>query len=159
MTAQLAFKDAAEMDLLRVVAAVVVPVVLSSCASALSGTHKSVRVTSDPAGALVRLDGITRGITPAVVHPSTRSDHEVTVELAGYAPFAVRLQRRHSVFLLGNVATGVFPGMSFDAATGAIYTFRPNPIHARLVPLRGEVTARERRGTVEAAPERVSTRL
>lgn len=129
------------MDLLRVLSAIVVPVFLSSCASALSGTQKSVRVTSDPPGALVRLDGTTRGITPAVLHPSTRSDHEVIIELAGYKPFAVALQRRHNALLLGNVATGIFPGVGFDTATGAIYTFRPNPIHAELVPLGRELSA------------------
>jgi hypothetical protein len=129
------------MDRLRLLSAIVAPIFMSSCASALSGTQKSVRVTSNPPGALVRLDGTTRGITPAVLHPSTRSDHEVTIELAGYKPFEVPLQRRHSAMLFGNIATGIFPGMGFDTATGAIYTFRPNPIHAELVPLGREVSA------------------
>lgn len=107
---------------------------LAACASAVSGTHKSVRVTSSPSGALVRFDGTTRGITPAVVHPSTRSDHVIAVDLAGYEPLTIALRRRHSWFLLGNVATGIIPGTAFDIATGAIYTFRPSEIHAELVP-------------------------
>lgn len=107
---------------------------LAGCASTVSGTHKSVRVTSSPSGALVRFDGTTRGITPTVVHPSTRSDHVIAVDLAGYEPVTIALRRRHSWFLLGNVATGVIPGTAFDIATGAIYTFRPSEIHAELVP-------------------------
>jgi hypothetical protein len=124
------------MDLLRLFAAATGAVLLSSCASALSGTQRSVRVTSNPPAALVRLDGNTRGITPAVLHASTRSDHIVTVELAGYVPFEVRLERRHDWLLAGNVATGVFPGTAFDLATGAAYTFRPKSIHAELIPFR-----------------------
>lgn len=109
---------------------------LTGCASALTGTHKSVRVTSNPPGALVRLDGPTRGITPAVLHPCTRSDHRVSVELAGYEPYEVALVRRHQAMVAGNVANGLFLGTAFDAATGAVWTFRPKNIHAELAPLR-----------------------
>jgi PEGA domain len=108
---------------------------LASCASAISGTQKSIRVTSSPSGALVRLDGTTRGITPAVVHPSTRSDHMLAVDLAGYQHMTIPLRRQHSWLLLGNVATGVIPGTVFDMATGAVYTFTPHRIHLDLIPL------------------------
>jgi hypothetical protein len=123
------------MDFLRLVALLLSGTLLSGCASVVSGTYKNVRVTSDPPGALVRLDGTTRGVTPTVLHPSPRSDHRVTIELPGYKPFELVLQRRHDAMLVGNVATGVFPGMGLDAATGAIYTLRPNPVHVDLVPL------------------------
>ena len=83
----------------------------------------------------MRLDGTTRGITPTEVHPSPRRDHDLEVVLAGYEPFELRLQRQHSAWLFGNVVTGVFPGMAFDAATGALYTFRSQSLHIELAPL------------------------
>ena len=123
------------MASLQLFAALFALAAFSGCASALSGTHKSVRVTSVPPGALVRLDGTTRGITPTVIHPSTRSDHAVRVELAGYEPHDVELVRRHQVLVAANVVNGLFPGTAFDAATGAVWTFRPKAIHAELMPL------------------------
>ena len=87
----------------------------------------------------MRLDGVTRGITPTMVHPSPRRNHDLEVVLAGYQPFELRLERQHSAWLLGNVVSGVFPGMAFDAATGALYTFRSQSLHVELAPLGSEV--------------------
>ncbi|MDB6173099.1 MAG: hypothetical protein JWL59_2410 [Chthoniobacteraceae bacterium] len=127
------------MNLLRVAVPVAAIAFLSACASVVSGTQKSLRVLSEPSGALVKLDGETRAITPAILHPSTRSDHDITVELAGYAPYHVRLTRRLSAWEVGNVATGIVPGIAFDAATGAIYKFQTDVINAKLRPLGSRV--------------------
>ena len=124
------------MKFFRPFAALVALFFLPACASIFAGTHKTVRVTSEPPGALLKLDGDTRAITPGVLHPSTRSDHTVTIELAGYEPYAVKLRRKHSDWEWGNVANGVAPGVAFDAATGAVYRFEPSLIHAKLRPLR-----------------------
>jgi hypothetical protein len=95
----------------------------------LSGTRKSVRVTSDPPGALVRIDGTTRAVTPAVIYPSIRADHVVTVELAGFPAQRFELKRTHNGWLAANLTNGVVPGVLMDVATGAAYSFSVNRIH------------------------------
>ncbi|MES2571783.1 MAG: PEGA domain-containing protein [Verrucomicrobiota bacterium] len=123
------------MKLFRVGASVLAIACFPACASIVSGTHKSVYVTSEPSGALVKLDGETRAITPAVLHPSLRSNHTVTIELAGYQPAQVRLTRKINSWEFGNIVTGIVPGLAFDAATGAIFQFDTNRIHARFRPV------------------------
>ena len=115
---------------IRSIAAVCALLALASCASVISGTRKSVRVTSDPPGALVRIDGTTRAVTPAILYPSVRDDHFVTVELAGFAAQRFELKRTHSGWLAANVTNGVIPGVLLDVATGAAWSFRVNHLHA-----------------------------
>ena len=98
------------------------------------GVRKKMEVRSEPSGALVRLDGVTRGLTPAVLHPSTRSDHVVQVEMPGYEPVEVRLRRGISAWEWGNLLNGLFPGVVYDGATGAVYRFHPGEVVVRLSP-------------------------
>ncbi len=136
MTLARAVAEVGGMKFFRPVAALAALFFLPACASIVAGTHKTVRVTSQPSGALLKLDGDTRAITPGELHPSTRTDHTVTIELAGYEPYEVKLVRKHSDWEWGNVATGLAPGIAFDGATGAVYRFDPSVIHAKLRPLR-----------------------
>ena len=118
------------MHCFRSLAATFALAALTGCASVISGTQKSVRVTSDPPGALVRLDGTTRAVTPAVIHPSIRDDHLVTVELAGFGAQRFELKRSHNGWLAANISNGVIPGVLMDVATGAAYSFGVSHIHA-----------------------------
>ncbi len=106
----------------------------SSCASMFGGVEKDVKVTSEPPGALVRLDGVTRGLTPVVLHPSTRFNHQIRVEMPGYESAEIALRRGISAWELGNVLNGLFPGIVYDGATGAIYRFLPGKVEVRLEP-------------------------
>ncbi len=124
------------MKFLRPLALLAALVFLPGCASIVTGTHKTIRVTSDPPGALLKLDGDTRATTPGVLHPSLRSDHVVTIEAAGYEPYEVKLVRKLSDWEFGNAAVGITPGVALDSATGAIYRFEPSEINAQLRPLR-----------------------
>lgn len=119
----------------RIVAAFTALIFLPGCASIVAGTHKTVRVQSDPPGAIVRLDGDTRAITPGVLHPSTRSNHLVRVEMAGYEPFEVELVRKHSAWEWGNIVFAAAPGVAFDGITGAVYSFHPDRLDVKLQPL------------------------
>ena len=107
---------------------------LTSCASMCGGVRKNVAVRSEPSGALVRLDGVTRGLTPTVLHPSTSSEHMIRVEMPGYVPVEVRLRRGISAWEWGNLANGLFPGVLYDGATGALYRFHPGEVEVRLSP-------------------------
>lgn len=136
------------MLIFRLAAALATVALFPACASVLAGTHKTVRVTSEPPGAIVRLNGTARGVTPAKLHPSTRSDHTVSIELAGYHPHTVRLVRKLSAWQWANIVTGLAPGIAFDGITGAVYSFHPGEVHADLVPL-GERRLRRPTSNIE----------
>ncbi len=126
------------MKILRVLASLMAVLSLSSCASVVAGTHKKIVVRSTPSGALIKLDGVTRALTPGVIHPSTRSDHLLTVELAGHSPVHIPLVRKYSAWNWGNVVTGFAPGIAFDAITGAVYSFHPDRVDVTFRPLEGK---------------------
>ena len=113
-------------------------VLLTSCASICGGVVKNVRVSSEPPGALVRLDGVTRGLTPAVLHPSTRNNHVVRVEMPGFEPAEIPLRRGISAWEWGNVVNGFFPGILYDGLTGAVYRFHPGEVKVQLQPISGK---------------------
>ncbi len=111
---------------------------------------KNVRVTSEPPGALVRLDGVTRGLTPAVLHPSTRANHVVRVEMPGFEPAEIPLRRGISAWEWGNSVTGFFPGILYDGLTGAVYRFHPGEVKVQLQPIPGKTGKTE--GTPGPSP-------
>ena len=123
------------MEVARLFVAVIVGF-LTGCASIFSGTQHTVRVTTDPPGALVKLDGTTRALSPAVLRPSARTAHTVTIERAGYAPVTAMVHRHVSGWFFANLLNGFLPGAAIDYATGAVYTLEPRSIDARLSPLR-----------------------
>lgn len=49
-------------------------------------------VDGDEAGALIEVDGLARGFTPAVVQEVPVGPHRVSVRLPGYAPFVVEVE-------------------------------------------------------------------
>ena len=92
-------------------------------------------MTSQPPGALVKLDGVTRAISPAVLRPSPRTGHTVRIERAGYLPVTVPVRRHLSGWFFVNVLNGFIPGGLIDYATGAIYELEPQHIDAELIPI------------------------
>ena len=124
------------MKISCVLTAVVPLIFLAACASVVEGTNKTLHVSSRPSGALIKLDGATRAITPGVIQVSTRTEHTVCVELPGYVPYSVRVTRKISPWEWGNIFTGGAPGVAFDALTGAVYRLEPSHIDAELQRIR-----------------------
>ncbi len=87
------------------------------CATLFSGTTQQVRVKSKPAGAQVFLDGKLVGATAVV---SKWGFHCVRVEMPGFEPYEVKLEKHYNP----NATANVFIGGVFivvDALTGAIF--------------------------------------
>ena len=104
----------------------------SSCASIVSGTSQPIKFSSQPAGADVRIDGVSRGRTPAEIDVSTKSAHTVRLELAGYQTFETKLERKLNGWIFGNIAFGGLIGVIVDASTGAMYGLTPREVDAHL---------------------------
>ncbi len=88
----------------------------SSCATVFTGTADDVYFTSEPAGAMVYLEGHPLGRTPLITRvPRARY---VTFELEGYYPMSQLMSSRVNGVTFINLLW--WPGFIVDAATGAI---------------------------------------
>jgi hypothetical protein len=89
-----------------------------------------VHIDSDPPGALVRVDGQPRGVTPTDVALSRRQEHKVELELAGCPPYCTTLKPGCNPWIFGNILAGGVVGLAVDASTGATTTLYPKSVTA-----------------------------
>ncbi len=93
------------------------------CATLVNGPTQTIRVKSKPAGAQVFLNRQPLGQTPVTVRMSRWGVHRVRLEMAGFVPYELPLERG----LNGNAEANVFLGLGpivIDAVTGAIFEHR-----------------------------------
>lgn len=104
----------------------------------VDGPTEKVHVKSEPAGARVFLNGHAIGQTPVTVAVTRWGVHGVRIEMPGYKPFEVPLQKTFN----GNADFNVFIGgvwIVVDALTGAIFQLDvPPDRRGELLPDRGD---------------------
>src|SRR3569623_2150061 len=90
------------------------------CATWVDGPIEKVQVKSQPAGARVLLNGHPIGQTPLTARVSRWGMHRVRIELPGYKPFEVPLQKTVSGYAQGNLFIGGV-WIVVDVVTGAVF--------------------------------------
>lgn len=105
---------------------------LSGCATIMHGSNQPVGISSNPTGAQVFVDNQPMGITPVTATLSRKDHHTVRVEMAGYAPYEMKLTRGVSGWVWGNLVFGGIPGLAVDAITGGLYKLTPTEVNATL---------------------------
>jgi len=146
----------------------IIPLILTGCASIFDGGSKSVRISSNPEGAKVtisNLEGKTISIqkTPAIVVLDRSSgyfrgeDYKLVFEAAGYNPYETHVASSIDGWYFGNIFLGGLIGMLIvDPMTGDMYTLSPVYVTCDLVPSAIPSTTGEIKGTkpdTNAAPE------
>ena len=123
--------------LLLLCAALTLPLsqaLFQGCATWIDGPTEKVHVKSQPAGAQVWLNGHSIGQTPVTAVVSRWGSHRVRIEMPGYKPFEVPLQKRVSDYASGNLFIGGV-WIVVDAITGAIFQLDVPPSRrAELLP-------------------------
>lgn len=119
---------------LIVLFAVLVVLMVSSCATILSDDSSSILVNTEPVGALIKVDGIPSGTTPARLLLDNDSSHTIEVSMEGYETQTFNVKKSikwgwQVVDLL--LAPGV--GNVVDFITSKGYSLRPNKINVVLV--------------------------
>lgn len=110
------------------------------CATIAHGTSQSIRVESNPPGAVVSLDCVQGsvqnfGVTPIAIEVERKSTScAVGISKEGYFPVNVPLQRTFSGVYVGNLLVGGVVGLVADAASGAMYKQDPPVVRVDLVP-------------------------
>ena len=116
---------------------------LAGCASIVSGTGQDIVVRSDPAGAVVSVDGEERPEnTPCTVRVDRcSSPHVVQVSKPGFETAERTIDPSMNDWVLGNILLGGAIGAIVDLSTGAFYEYAPEEIDVTLVPWTSNRTA------------------
>ena len=112
-------------------------VLVQGCGTIMSGTTKTVHVSSSPNGAdfqIVnsRLIPIVNGVTPQNVTLKRNMRYSVTFEKENYQDQIVPIKMGINVWVFGNVLFGGIPGVIIDAISGASNDIKD--VHVVLMP-------------------------
>ena len=113
---------------------VVLVVMLSGCASIVSGQKQQLTFNSEPADATVLINGAVVGKTPMSFMVDRKADETVSFTKEGYKPQTLRLSTTLNGWFWGNIVLGGFLGSTTDAASGAMHEYAPNQYYITLVP-------------------------
>lgn len=124
--------------------AILIALVVTSCATIIHGNMQLIRIDSNPTGAIVFIDGIEYDITPAFVILSSRGHtkgesklkkkYHVTIYLEGYYTYETEIKRKVDGWFFGSLAIPIVDifGIIIDIATGSMYKLKPDQINAYL---------------------------
>lgn len=115
-------------------------VCLSGCATIVSGSTQSIKIDSNPSGALVYVADVKTpgqrsqiGVTPAKVSVKT-TGIIITVEKEGYSSTTVSLHQKMNPWVWGDIALTSPLSTSIDTSTGASKEYDPTEYNVELVP-------------------------
>ena len=116
----------------RTITVLLVAALAGGCATAICSSAQHVKVNSTPPRATVKVNGVACGETPVRLYLKRDKPQTIQVELAGYQPCEVTLNRGFNFWVVGNVLIGGIIGVVVDALSGAIYELNPRVISAEL---------------------------
>ncbi len=114
--------------------AVALVVNASGWATIVKGSHQQIAITSNPAGAYVKVDGIDKGETPMVIKMKRNKCHTVQLDKEGYETYEAAISTHGSGWIWGNILLGGLIGLAVDLISGASNNLEPDNIHAELTP-------------------------
>ena len=141
----------------QVLAAAMLAAGVAGCGTITRGTDEPVAFLSEPPGATVTTTkGYACPATPCTIKVERSDEFDVTFMKPGYQPQTVPVRRevvgKGAMGMAGNVIAGGVIGIGVDAATGAAFDHKPNPVSVVLVP--EDMPAKPvRRGRRKAVPE------
>lgn len=108
--------------------------VLTSCATLFSGSRDNITLNSEPPGAVIFIDGLEQGRTPATISVKRPGlgDRQITLKLSGYEDRTFTLQKEFNTVAILNIF--MFPGFIIDIVTGAIMRYDPTSYTMELNP-------------------------
>lgn len=115
-----------------VISALSLSLLLSSCATIISGSKQKVSFHSNPAQASIFIDEVEVGKTPFEIKLERNKEHHVMIKLDGYQTYETNLTKKFNAWYLGNIVFGGIIGIIIDPITGAIYNLTPNDVKAEM---------------------------
>src|SRR3989338_3712172 len=87
---------------------------ISGCATIVSGTTQKIPVSSDPTGAVAKVDGTMAAVTPTVFNLERKTDHTIEISKEGYKTALVAIRRAINGAAFGNILAGGIIGVAVD---------------------------------------------
>jgi hypothetical protein len=107
-------------------------ILLSSCATIISGSRQNVKITSEPSSAKVYINEIEIGNTPVQKNLKRNQEYQLILKLDGYKTYKTKLERKVNAWFIGNIAFGGLIGLIIDPITGAMHKLKPEEIDGNL---------------------------
>lgn len=108
--------------------ALVLVLLLSSCALIFKGENDSVNFDTDPEGAEVFINGVSYGTTPVSVQLKASETYTVSLRYQGEERTVLIQNQVGALWVVLDVLSGFVP-LIVDAATGAWYELEPNQVY------------------------------
>lgn len=105
---------------------------LTSCATIVSGSKQNISFNSTPSNASIFINEVEVGKTPFQTKLERKKEHSVVIKLDGYKPYETKLTKKFNTWYLGNIIFGGLIGLVVDPITGAIYELSPDQVNAQL---------------------------
>lgn len=99
---------------------------ITGCASIVSGTRQQISIHSNVNGALVTLNGASLGLTPLTAEIKKAKNQTLVIKKDGYITQELKLITKLNLAFWGNILIGGTIGSSTDSSTGAWYEYSPN---------------------------------
>lgn len=101
----------------------------------LGGQDQKVKITTDPPGAAVTIDGQPLGVTPVALPLARKTEHQVEIAAPGYETARLTIRRKINPWMLGNLVVGGLLGVAIDVVTDASHYLSPDELEVKLQPL------------------------
>lgn len=112
-----------------IVVAMILP--LSACATLFGDRNKSIKISSEPAGAEIFIDDVPQGRTPkTIVLANINRDNNLSLRLNGYDDYALPLPISFQYIVLLNAF--FWPGALVDLATDSFFRLEQSELHVTL---------------------------
>ena len=105
---------------------------LSSCATIISGSKQNVKFSSTPSAATIFINEVEVGKTPFELKLARKGEYDIQIKLDGYQTYQTSLTKKFNAWYIGNILFGGIIGLIVDPITGAIYNLTPGEINAQL---------------------------
>ncbi|MGH7979191.1 MAG: hypothetical protein ACREE6_07430 [Limisphaerales bacterium] len=139
------------MKSIQIVPLLLIPILLTGCASIFDGGPKLVHVNSDPAGAKVtvfNIDGneVYSDRTPATFRLERSAgflqgeNYKFIFQMPGYEERQMYVMSSFDGWTIGNFVFGGLIGIGIDGATGDIFTLSPRQFTCTLTPTKTSET-------------------
>lgn len=108
--------------------------ILSSCATIVAGSSKSVTFDSNPNGVELVMDGNSLGVTPLTIQITGKPNRMIVARKEGYEAQSIILSTKRNPWFWGNIIIlGVY-GSTTDVQSGAAFEYEPNNYFITLMP-------------------------
>lgn len=104
-------------------------ILLSSCATIISGSRQNVEINSEPSSAKVYINEIEIGNTPVQKNLKRNQEYSLVLKLDGYETYETKIERKFNAWYIGNIAFGGLIGIIIDPITGAMHKLKPEEIN------------------------------